>query len=113
MKISTIIVLGIVLACVVADGTLSYNSSACDVLTNKFGAAEKTSAGTNANARHFGGSVTVTEAGDAVVKVFYEDGDLYYSNKTTFGFVTEDGKAADTTCLDLRVLKYGADFTNP
>jgi hypothetical protein len=112
MKISTIIVLGLMLVYVVADGTLSYNSSACDVLTGKLGSARPGSNGTDANTRAFRGEVSVTADGDAIVKIGYWDGG-YYSNTTTFGFVTEDGKTPETTCLDLRLLKFGVNFTNP
>jgi hypothetical protein len=101
------------LIAVAADGTLSYNTTDCDVLTGKFGAARNRTDGSDANHRSFKGEVSISEGGgDAIVKVGYYDGD-FYNNASFYGFVTEDGKTPATTCLDLRVYRYGANFTNP
>ncbi|CAD8124867.1 unnamed protein product [Paramecium sonneborni] len=101
MKIITLLS---VLFVIGSNQRLPIGSSECSIYLAKFGTANNVD-GSGATKLAFSGDVQFENGIDVKVSLRYSDVDLF-SNLTYYGFVKEDGKPQESTCLDLKLYKY-------
>lgn len=92
---------------------LTVNDLGCNKYLEKFGTANN-SDGSGASKIAFTGDVSfITGTANAKVNLRYSDVDLF-NDPTYYGLVKEDGKTADTVCLELRLSKYTSNsYSDP
>ncbi|CAD8115986.1 unnamed protein product [Paramecium sonneborni] len=86
----------------------TINDPECNKYLEKFGTKD------NPSKIAFTGDVSYTQGtANAQINLRYSDKDLF-NDPIFFGLVKEDGKTAETVCLELRLYKFSSkDFKNP
>ncbi|CAK92781.1 unnamed protein product (macronuclear) [Paramecium tetraurelia] len=108
-----LIIIGLCLLILVTSQRISINDQNCNKYLQKFGTANNPD-GTGATKIAFTGDVAfITNSTSVKVKLRYSDVDLF-NDPTYFGLVQEDGKKAETTCLDLKLWKFTSNtYSDP
>ena len=100
------------LSIVLCQTRLDFNSATCNNYLKKFGTANSVTGVGPTSLAYAGDAAFVTGTSNVLVNLRYSDS--MYNDATYWGLTKEDGKAADATCLDLKLWKFtNSSYADP
>jgi hypothetical protein len=104
MKVLTLLLI-ITISSITHGARLDFNSVDCNKFLGKFGTANNADGSGASKIAFTGDAAFVGATSDVKVNLRYSDVD-YFNDATFKGLVTQDGKAPETTCLDMKLYKF-------